>query len=221
MILKVKDIRSIFINKRIENEVAENGTLEIINANFIADEPTIFGNVNEEYAACELEWYKSCSLNIQDMPCKIPSLWKNVATREGYINSNYGWAIFSPANFHQYKHCIDSLKVHESTRQAVMIYIRPSMHTDAHKDGMKDFMCTFSTQLFIRNGLLHYIVYMRSNDAVFGYNNDKHWHEYVFACALKDLQEHYPNLKRGNMYWNAGSLHVYTRHFELVENSNG
>jgi thymidylate synthase len=91
------------------------------------------------------------------------------------------------------------------------------MHKDAFVDGMKDFMCTYAVQLMIRNGKLNYIVYMRSNDAVFGYKNDKYWHDVVFNKALDELKGMYPNLTKGNMYWNAASLHVYPRHFHLLE----
>jgi thymidylate synthase len=69
----------------------------------------------------------------------------------------------------------------------------------------------------IRNDELHYIVYMRSNDAVFGLKNDLHWHKMIHADLLRDLLPTYPTLKLGDMHWNAGSLHVYERHFKLVE----
>ena len=60
---------------------------------------------------------------------------------------------------------------------------------------------------------------MRSNDAVFGYKNDRYWHNHVFNKALADLRPHYPKLAKGKLYWNAASLHVYPRHFKLVEES--
>jgi thymidylate synthase len=58
---------------------------------------------------------------------------------------------------------------------------------------------------------------MRSNDAVYGYKNDYAWQRYVQKEVLQGV-----NSKSGTVYglgdlhWNAGSLHVYERHFELV-----
>jgi len=213
----VRDIRAEFSELFRKQEFAEDGNLEIINASFIADEPSIFGEVNEDYANRELRWYLSQSLFVCDIPGDVPKIWQQVASRNGKINSNYGWAIFSPENGYQYKKAIKNLLDSRNSRQAVMIYIRPSMHEDAFDDGMRDFMCTYSVQLLIRKNRLHYIVNMRSNDAIFGYRNDLHWHHFVRDSALEALNPRYPGLIAGNMHWNAGSLHVYPRHFELVK----
>lgn len=190
--------------------------VEIVNASFIADERTIFGEVTE-YADRELHWYRSKSLNVNDIPFPVPAIWKQVADEDGKINSNYGWCIFSEANGNQFEASIKSLIENPDSRRACMIYIRPSMQVDYCKNGMSDFMCTYSTQQLIRNGKLEYLVYMRSNDVCFGFRNDYHWHHYVHTEMLKELQVTYPNLELGNIYWNAGSLHVYSRHFHLLE----
>jgi len=116
-------------------------TFEIISACFIADEPSIFGEVNNGWNVKELAWYMSQSLNINSIPPPIPAVWKQVASPTGLINSNYGWCIFSSENGHQFHKAIDSLIANKNSRQAVMIYIRPSMHEDAIKDGMQDFIC--------------------------------------------------------------------------------
>jgi thymidylate synthase len=91
---------------------------------------------------------------------------------------------------------------------------------------MSDFICTDAVHVFLRYGRsrcrcpeLHYVVYMRSNDAVFGYKNDLAWHEFVVAKLVNDLKISRPNL--GNLepqliQWNAASLHVYRRHFLLM-----
>jgi thymidylate synthase len=210
--LTVKDIRKAFLSATPN----DTGNLEIINATFIADEATIFGTVNEDWNKRELEWYLSKSLSVNDIPAPVPQIWQSVASTTGLINSNYGWCIYSTENGRQYVSAITALLNDKGSRQAVMIYNRPSMHTDSRVDGMRDFMCTNTTQLFIRNDKLYYSVYMRSNDAVFGYKGDRAWHEYVHTQALTELQSRYPTLTRGELLWNAASLHVYPRHFNLV-----
>ncbi|MGZ7196727.1 hypothetical protein ACXWOC_11115, partial [Streptococcus pyogenes] len=65
------------------------------------------------------------------------------------------------------------------SRRAIMIYTRPSMQVDFERDGMSDFMCTNNVQYLIRDGRVHAIVNMRSNDVVFGFRNDYAWQKYV------------------------------------------
>ena len=211
--LKVSDIRKAF-QKETPNET---GNIEIINAVFIADELTIFGTVNEDWNRRELAWYLSESLSVHDISPPVPTIWLDNASIKGTINSNYGWCIYSKDNGYQYNAAISALISDKNTRQAVMIYNRPTMHVDSKKYGMKDFMCTNTVQLYIRDNALHYSVYMRSNDAVYGYKGDRAWHEFVYNQALTQLSTHYSGLRRGMMLWNAASLHVYPRHFDLVK----
>jgi len=192
-------------------------TLEIVNAVFVADKPSIFGTVNEEYVERELRWYKSMSLNVNDIPGGVPAIWKQVASPSGMINSNYGWCIYSEENGSQFANVLEELVSNPLSRRANMIYTRPSMHKDYNKDGMSDFICTNNVQYFLRDGQLHALVYMRSNDAIFGYKNDyawqKHVHENLLVAINNRLSSHYG---LGHMMWNVGSLHVYERHFHLV-----
>lgn len=191
--------------------------IEIINASFIADEASIFGTINEDYVKRELEWYRSLSLNVNDIPGGAPAIWKQVADKDGLINSNYGWCIYSAENGHQFTKVVDELVTSPLSRRATMIYIRPSMHEDYNRNGMSDFMCTYSTQYYIRNGQLHASVFMRSNDAVYGYKNDYAWQRYVHKEVLQAVNGRCGTVYGlGDLHWNAGSLHVYERHFDLV-----
>lgn len=193
-------------------------TIEILNASFLADEPAIFGTVNEEYVKRELEWYRSLSLNVNDIPGGPPEIWKQVADRNGMINSNYGWCIYSEENGYQFTKVVEELTKSPLSRRAVMIYNRPSMHVDYNKNGMSDFMCTNAVQYFIRNGKLHASVYMRSNDAIFGYKNDYAWQRYVQEQVLQAVNGRSNTVyDLGSIMWNVGSLHIYERHFKFIE----
>jgi thymidylate synthase len=187
-------------------------TIELINASFIADEPAIFGEPNHEWNARELEWYESMSLNVNDIPSPIPAIWKQVADKDGFINSNYGWCIWSKENNKQYQHCFDTLMRDPNSRRACMIYTRPNMQVEYNLGGRSDFMCTYATQHFIREGELISCVLMRSNDSIFGYRGDYAWQKHVHDTLAEDL-----NVKSGKLIWNAMSLHVYERHFHLVK----
>jgi thymidylate synthase len=53
---------------------------------------------------------------------------------------------------------------------------------------------------------------------VFGYNNDLAWQKYVRDKLIDDLEtDTYIRYEPGPIYWNVGSLHVYERHFDLLD----
>lgn len=213
---KVSDIRAKLIQKYKDQDfvVDKTGvkTIEVIGESFIADEDWIIRKPNYEYIERELEWYKSQSRYVEDIPGDTPAIWKQVSDSDGMINSNYGYLIWSEENGNQYENVKAELQMTPNSRRAVMIYNRPSMHTDFCHDGMSDFICTYANTFMIRDGKLisHYL--MRSNDAVFGFNNDLAWCKHVQTQLAKDL-----GLDVGPVIWTATNLHVYQRHFKFIE----
>lgn len=217
MTLDVQDIREVFISE-LEHEhfvIDKSGSkmIEIPGAHFLATEDSIFGTVNRDYVEQELEWYNSMSLNVNDIPGNIPKIWIDVADTNGFINSNYGWCIYSEANGLQYYNCLNELKTNPYSRRAVMIYTRPEMWTDYNKNGRSDFMCTNTVQYIFRENRLHAMVQMRSNDVWAGYRNDYAWQRHVLNTLAFQLQ-----VESGNILWNAGSLHLYEKDFYLADN---
>lgn len=219
---KVQDIRTALRDKLHKQDFVTDKTgvktIELVGTSFVADEDAIFGTVNWDYVQRELDWYKSMSLNVNDIPGGVkqetnpPQIWMSVADPDGLINSNYGWAIWHKDNFEQYDRCVEELKKNRDSRRAIMIYTRPQMWLDYNKNGRSDFMCTNSVQYLVRNEKVHAVVQMRSNDAIFGYKNDRAWQEHVLREVAQDT-----GYAQGDIIWNAGSLHIYSRHFHLVE----
>lgn len=215
-VLAVKDIREMFKSayQKQEFTVDRTGakTIEILGATFIADEDHIIRTPSYEYIERELEWYESMSRFVDDIPGVTPGIWKSIADKDGKINSNYGWCIWSSENFDQYSNVRNELMANPDSRRATMIYNRPSMHYDFAANGMNDFMCTFANSFFIRNNKLvsHYI--MRSNDSVFGYNNDYAWARHVQNMLADEL-----DVAVGDLIWTVSNIHVYERHFNLIE----
>ena len=214
--LKVEHIRQYFIDElKYERFVTDKTgvkTIEMIGATFEADEPTIFGKVNQDYVDRELAWYKSKSLSVYDIPAPVPEIWKQVADENGYINSNYGWCIWSDDNYGQYWKVLNELRENPNSRRAVMIYTRPTMWYDYNFNGMSDFMCTNAVQYMIREDTLVAVVQMRSNDVVFGYRNDFAWQNHVVKLLGAAL-----GIDKTKVIWHVGNLHVYERHFDMVK----
>jgi thymidylate synthase len=183
----VEDIRNEFAYKLKDKDFVTDKsgvkTLEIINASFVADEPSIFGTPSADYIKRELEWYESQSLNVDDIPGKTPQIWLDVSSDNGQINSNYGYLAFGENNYSQYEKVANELRLNPNSRRAVMIYNK-----------------------------LHSVVQMRSNDVIFGYNNDWAWQKYVQLKLAEEL-----SVEPGDIQWSVGSLHIYERHFDLVQ----
>lgn len=213
------DIRTAFSQKLFSTDDTHLlDDIELIGVSFIANEDTIFGAPNDEYIQRELQWYDSMSLSVDDIPGDTPFIWREVSDKNGLINSNYGFLVYSEENGAQYDNVLAKLLSHKNSRQAVAVYTRPSIHGEWNTDGRKDFICTNAVQYLIRDGRLHTVVQMRSNDAIFGYRNDFAWQDTVRRRLLSDLRlDGYPSLELGEMIWQVGSLHIYPRHFHLIK----
>ena len=221
---KVSDVRDYFIGAKqgggYGQTIDKTGVkrIELIGASFHADEEAIFGSLNYEYIAKEIEWYESMSLNINDIYGESrppPEAWKYAADHLGNINSNYGKLIFSREYYLQYWHVVEELDNNPNSRRAMMIYNRPSIWEHYNKNGMSDFICTNAVSYYIRNGKLDCCVQMRSNDVVFGYKNDRAWQQYILNKMAEEL-----GVIPGKIIWQVMNLHVYERHFDLIKPIN-
>jgi len=214
----VSDIRQYFIDELHDEAFTEDRTgqktIELLGASFLADEPAIFGNVNQDYVEAELEWYNSCSTNVNDIhPDKdAPAAWQYASNDHGEINSNYGHLIYDDKFYNQYERVLWELEENRDTRRASMIYQRPSIWVEFNEAGKNDFICTNAVTYYVRNDELQAVVQMRSNDVVFGYKNDYAWQQNVLESLSQDL-----GINPGFIIWQPQNLHVYERHFHLVE----
>lgn len=216
----VSDIRQFFIDELNDGAftVDRSGqkTIELVGASFLADEPAIFGTVNQDYVDSELRWYESESTNINDIYDDVdkepPQAWQYSANTHGEINSNYGYLIWNNKFHCQYERAFEELDDNPDTRRATMIYTRPDIWMEYNNNGKNDFICTNAVTYYIRNDELQAVVQMRSNDVVFGYKNDYAWQQYVLEMLANDL-----NIQPGFITWQVQNLHVYERHFHLVK----
>ena len=224
---KVKHIRQHFrdeLNKEVFTiDKTGQKTNEMIGASFVADESAIFGTPNREYIDAEIDWYNGRSTNINEIfgiTKAPPQAWQYSANKFGEINSNYGHLIFSEKFYNQYLHVVEELINNPDSRRAAMIYNRPSIWLEYNEDGKNDFICTNAVTYYIRNRRLDAVVQMRSNDVVYGYKNDYDWQQYVMKQLIEDINVQRPDddqVFKGFMHWQVQNLHVYERHFDLVQ----
>ena len=122
---------------------------------------------------------------------------------------------------------LDELLANIDGRRSTMIYTRPSIWEEYNEDGKNDFICTNAVTYYIRDGKIHCVVQMRSNDVVFGYKNDYAWQLHVLkqltdeynACSMEGIADadYRREMEVGDIIWQVQNLHVYERHFDLVK----
>lgn len=216
------DIVEILKDKYKNKQFDSTGNVSILSASFVVTKPYLIREANEDYVQRELKWYLSESLNVNDIPGKTPKIWEQVADKDGFINSNYGWTTFSKDNYSQFDKVVEELSKNKYSRQGVVIFVRPTMHEDSKRNGMHDWICTYCYNFKVEkdnDGIdkLYMMVNMRSNDSVFGFANDQPFANYVFDKMLEELKKVHPELQKGVMFWKADNLHVYPRHFKYLE----
>lgn len=183
---------------------------EIINASICIKNPRaryIYDsdrNTSFAYAFGELCWYLRGVNDLESI--RYYSKFYNRITDDGKtVNSAYGYRIYGhhpQIEFNQWERCKELLKNDPDSRQAII-----HIHTPNNKP-TKDEVCTLTLQFLIRNGKLHMITNMRSNDVVFGFTYD------VFCfTALQELMAEELGVDLGYYYHNAASLHIYLNNF--------
>lgn len=210
-----------------ENHSSPRGlkTKELINYSVCINNPrlTILTNPHRklsiEYLKAEFDWYLSGELNIDKIK-QHASMWEKIKNPDGTVNSNYGYFVFHQKfNYdnqliNQFQYCFDCLLNDIDSRQAVINFNQ--LH---HKyKNNKDFVCTLSLQFLIRNNQLHSIVNMRSCDIVYGASYDIPWFSYIQLLLLEKLTKSGLNISLGQLYHNSASLHIYEKHFNMMNN---
>ena len=178
----------------------------------------IFRDIPMSYLEKEHKWYMSQDLSIKGWMDDI-KIWQFCASKDDKqeINSNYGWCVFSEANGNQYENCLKKLQADPNSREAMLIYTRPSIHHDAVENGKHDFICTNYSHFFIRNNRLEMIHSQRSCDCVHGLSFDFPWSCFVYQMLYEELRHTYPDLKVGLIHYHIDSLHVYDRNENLLK----
>lgn len=166
-------------------------------------------STKEAYVDAEIEWYNSASTKA-DFITDFASMWGNISDDRNFVNSNYGYLIYSPQNCYQYDNAKAALENDPQSRRAVMVYCPNHIHYT----GGNDYVCTMYVSYMIRDNKLHAFVNMRSSDIRFGLiGADLAWQVHVLKQLAKDL-----NIEPGFVHWHADSLHLYERHFKNLEN---
>lgn len=154
----------------------------------------------------EFFWYISCSNRVEPMEYYL-SRYRDFAEPDGTIWGAYGPRLFGGERS-QYEAILETLRARPTSRKAV---IQLFDRADIEKD-YEDVPCTCTLQFLQRDGALHLVTHMRSNDAYWGLPHD------VFSFTMiQEIMASELGYRLGTYKHLVGSLHLYDRHVESVD----
>lgn len=203
-----------------------NDTWELLDVHLTLDpfQPylNIFREFKFDYLEREHKWYldgaETGNLSIKPDMSGV-KIWEFCASKDAFqeINSNYGYLVFNPGNGCQFDYCLNKLKYDKNSREAMIIYTRPSIQWECQERGKHDFICQWGSHFFIRDNKLICLHKSRSMDAVTGAPYDFAFLCFVYQLMLSELQKTYPELESGKIHLSVDSLHVYERSENLLK----
>ena len=151
--------------------------------------------LNLDFMCDEALWMLRGSNSVYDLPYEFVEKFSD----NGEIyNGAYG-----PHIVRQLPYVIRTLQNDPDSRQAVI------QIWQERPEASKDIPCTLSMQFLLRGGTLHAVVNMRSSDAFLGLPYDVFNFSMVATYIAIEL-----NACIGNLYWSAGSSHIYIKDIE-------
>jgi thymidylate synthase len=149
----------------------------------------------------EFVWYMAGSDNLSFITHYIKHYEKSSDDKLTVFGA-YGPRLFNMRGSDQVARLLAQLKKSSDTRQAVIQLFDAQDVIKKHAD----VPCTCTLQFVIRNGLLHLMVHMRSNDVLLGLPHD------VFSFTmLQELIAREVGVKLGKYRHSVGSLHLYEK----------
>ncbi len=171
------------------------------------------GNASLGYGFAELLWYLSYSDTMEMLAAYAPSYAKY--TNDGRAMGAYGlrWrnnpGIKGKTSAGSLLTAIELLQDNRDDRRAIVTMWDSGDVFEARRGVWKDIPCTLSLQFLVRDGSLHMITTMRSNDFWLGGIYD------VFTfCQLQILVAAAMKLAVGEYHHRAGSVHIYEKNVE-------
>lgn len=191
------------------------GTKALFNQSFTIQNPkervitTPQRKFNKEYADYEWEWYLKGDRNANEI-AERAKIWKLMMVPDtgGEVNSNYGY--FWNYN-DQLDRVIADLKRNKETRRAIIVHYNLN-ELDRYQF---DTPCNDVLNFYVRDGYLDLTVFARSIDLVYGFCND----QYTFSKLMEYMAKE-TGYKVGEMHWFITNIHIYPRHYNMINNGD-
>lgn len=167
-------------------------------------------NISKSYICGELLWY---ALGRNDVAFinKFAGLWGRISDDGVTSYSAYGDIVFKRHGFNQVEKIIQLLCSDPDSRRAVVNFNVPNDRVIETKDEI----CTIALQFLIRDGKLHCIGIMRSNDVWYGLPYDV-----IFFTELTKYIARRLNVPYGTYTHDVISLHAYERNYDDIKKAS-
>lgn len=162
--------------------------------------------LNKKYAKQEFLWYLRADKFDRSIE-EHATMWKKIIQPDGSYFSNYGQYLFPE----QFEFVVNELNRDQDSRRASMVLLKKE-HLFAENT---DVVCTYAINFRIIDGTLHMTVMMRSNDVIFGMTNDVFCFSMLYRLIWAALGAKVGSA--GSYTHFVNSLHVYERHFAMIE----
>ena len=183
---------------------------EVLNGGYVVQMPAYLDltarKVNVPFMFAEAAWIISGSNRLEDITPYM-KVYSNFSDDNVFLRGAYG-----PKVVDQLGYVVDAIEKDNDTRQAVLTIWR-------ERPGVsKDIPCTVAMQFLLRDGRLNMVTTMRSQDIVLGFTYDVFTFSMVAKAVQLLLHERGVEVELGVLFVNAGSMHIYERHYEEGEN---
>ncbi len=209
------------VYRKPEYESAPRGhkIKEVLGASFTLTNPrcripyVVGRKFSVSYMVAELIWYLSGN-NKTSWISNYSKFWESISDDGITANSAYGARLFKTnekiagGRYKQIDYVIDELRRDPDSRRAIMHLRVP----DDSIDAKLDVPCTLALQFFIRDNKLHQVAMMRSSDLIFGIAYD-----IPAFTVFQELLANELGVDLGTYTHVSSSLHIYERHFGMVE----
>jgi len=205
----------------LESEARGQKTRNVRNLAIVLDasEPILTSfdarKLNLDYCKKEWLWYIRADKYDSSIE-KHAKMWLKLKQADGSYNSNYGQYIFAKpqgGGDSQFWYCYKQLLADPGTRRAAMVLLKQ----DHLYPENTDTVCTYAINFCIEDHRLHMTVMMRSNDVIYGFTNDAFCFGQLYTFMFKLLKAKMPDLQYGTYTHMANSMHVYERHYDMIQ----
>lgn len=208
----------------VESEARGQKTRNVRNLAIVLDaaQPVITSfdarKLNLGYCKKEWLWYLGAD-RFDDSIEQHATMWKKLKQTDGSYHSNYGQYLFAePSNElgrtdSQFWYVINQLLMDQGSRRASMTLLKQEHLHPTNTDTV----CTYAINFTIESGTLHMTVMMRSNDVIFGFTNDAFCFHQLYELVYAILANNLPDLRKGTYTHMTNSMHVYERHYEMID----
>ena len=198
-----RDGLNVGISRQLKEDLDKNKNF-LYNVHLMMNpfDPYLTNIVDEDLIEKRLEWHLGCS----------SESWKEFdekASKDGKneLNSNYGILTGGDSNFNQYYYCFNKLCFDKNSKNALIIYNRPSIQVECCEKGKDDFIKINYSHFFIEDNKLDMVHSQSECDYKKDLPYDFAWAANLYQSMFKKLKVKYPQLKEGDIHYNIDCLY--------------